>query len=86
MGYYNIVVTGKGDGEKITKGDKKKMSKFKVTFKSDESPKIYRITVNALGICPAVEEAIRRMIVKPTGGVFYYPVKAEELTTKNSNK
>lgn len=55
------------------------MTKYKVTFKSDEATKTYTITVKALGICPAIEEAIRIMICKPTFGAFYYPIKAEEI-------
>lgn len=55
------------------------MKKYRVTFKSDESKKPYIITVKALGICPAIEEAIRKMICKPTFGAFYYPIKAEEV-------
>ena len=55
------------------------MKKYKVLFKSDEVGKNYIITVKALGIIPAIEEAIRKMIVKPTFGAFYYPVKAEEV-------
>lgn len=55
------------------------MNKYRVTFKSDESSKIYTITVKAWGICPAIEEAIRKMICKPTFGAFYYPIKAEEI-------
>ncbi len=55
------------------------MKKYKVTFKSDEVKKTYTITVKALGICPAIEEAIRKMICKPTSGAFYYPIKAEEV-------
>ena len=53
------------------------MLKYRVTFKSDETSKTYTITVKALGICPAIEEAIRKMICKPTFGAFYYPIKAE---------
>lgn len=55
------------------------MEKYRVTFKSDESKKLYVITVKALGICTAIEEAIRKMICKPTFGAFYYPIKAEEI-------
>lgn len=55
------------------------MKKYRVTFKSDEATRRYTITVKALGICPAIEEAIRKMIVKPTRGAFYYPIKAEEI-------
>ena len=54
------------------------MKTYKVTFRCDETNKTITITVKALGICPAIEEAIRRMICKPTFGAFYYPVKAEE--------
>ena len=55
------------------------MKKYKVLFKSDEVRKTYTITVKALGICTAIEEAIRKMICKPTFGAFYYPIKAEEV-------
>ena len=55
------------------------MKKYKVLFKSDEASKTYTITVKELGICTAIEEAIRRMICKPTCGAFYYPIKAEEV-------
>ena len=55
------------------------MKKYKVLFKSDEVNKTYTITVKALGICTAIEEAIRKMICKPTSGAFYYPIKAEEV-------
>lgn len=55
------------------------MEKYRVTFKSDESKKRYVITVKALGILPAIEEAIRKMFCKPTSGAFYYPIKAEEI-------
>ena len=55
------------------------MKKYKVLFKSDEVSKTYAITVKALGICTAIEEAIRKMIYKPTSGAFYYPIKAEEV-------
>ena len=50
---------------------------YKVTFKSDEAKRLYVVRVCADGICPAIEEAIRKMIVKPTKGAFYYPIKAE---------
>lgn len=53
---------------------------YKVTFKSDEAKKIFVVRVRAVGICPAIEEAIRKMIVKPTKGAFYYPIKAELAT------
>lgn len=55
------------------------MKKYKITFKSDEATRRYTITVKALGIVPAIEEAIRKMYVKPTHGAFYYPIKAEEV-------
>ena len=55
------------------------MKKYKVLFRSDEVRKTYAITVKALGIIPAVEEAIRKMICKPTFGAFYYPIKVEEV-------
>ena len=55
------------------------MKKYKVTFKSDETDKIITINVEALGICPAIEEAIRKMLFKQTNGKFYYITKAEEV-------
>lgn len=55
------------------------MKRYRVTFKSDEVSKTYTVTVKALGICPAIEEAIRKMFYKPTFGAFYYPIKAEEI-------
>ena len=72
---YNVIV-------KIKKGESRKelkMKKYKVLFKSDELNKTYTITVKALGIITAIEEAIRKMICKPTFGAFYYPIKAEEV-------
>ena len=54
------------------------MKTYKVTFKCDETNKTITIAVKALGICVAIEEAIRRMICKPTNGNFFYPIKAEE--------
>ena len=61
------------------------MQKYKVLFKSNEVNKTYSITVKALGIVPAIEEAIRKMISKPTFGAFYYPIKAEEILKEDNN-
>lgn len=55
------------------------MKTYKITFKSDETKRTITIRVKHLGICPAIEEAIRKMVCKPTNGKFYYPVKAEEI-------
>ena len=56
----------------------KEMKNYKVTFKCDETNKSITIKVKALGICSAIEEAIRQMLIKPIRGKnFYYPIKAE---------
>ncbi len=55
------------------------MKNYEVTFRCDETNKTLTIKVKALGICPAIEEAIRKMITKHTHGDFYYPIKAEEV-------
>ena len=39
------------------------MYKFKVTFRNDETGKKKTCTVKATGICLAIEEAIRKMML-----------------------
>ena len=60
------------------------MKNYKVLFKSDETNKTITINVKALGMCSAIEEAIRKILFKQTNGKFYYITKAEEV--ENTNK
>lgn len=55
------------------------MTKYRVYFKCKETNRTHSFVVKATGICPAIEEAIRKEWSTGPRRGFYEVIKAEEV-------